>query len=184
MRLFVAFLLSDEARALLRTLRAGLSRFDADVRWTVPEQWHVTVKFLGDMPDRDVSVVGEALVEGAKEASPFRMTVGGTGCFPPRGPVRIVWAGAADESGGMDNAVKSIQVPLEACGFPPENRPWTGHITVGRVQQDRSGDRLRDAVAALPMGTVAQDIDSVTLMASALSPRGATYSKVQTVTLG
>lgn len=184
MRLFVAFLLADDVRAHLKQTCETLARRCPGVRWTPPEQWHVTVQFLGEMADRDVPRIMEALRRGAARSEPFRMSVGGGGCFPPRGPVRIVWAGAVDESGIMGRTVAAIGSAMDEAGFPPEARPWHGHVTLGRVAEDRSGGTLRNAVGGCSISPVVQPVESVSLMSSVLSPGGARYTQVQRVLLG
>lgn len=184
MRLFVAFLLDDAVRSGLTALCRGLSRRCDDVRWTPKELWHVTVKFLGDVPDDDVGSVTEALRVGAARSKPFPMTVQGCGCFPSRGLVRIVWAGAVDDSGAMVETARAINSELQAVGFSSEARPWGAHITIGRVREDRSGGRLRTVVDAARLAPVSQRVDSVALMSSVLSSGGARYAPVCVVSLG
>lgn len=184
MRLFVAFLLDDAVRSGLASLCRGLSRRCDDVRWTQEELWHVTVKFLGDVPDGEVDHVTQALRLGAARSRPFSMTVGTCGCFPARGPVRIVWAGAVDDSRVMNETAGTIHAELEAVGFSSEARAWSAHITLGRVRQDRSAGRLRAVVEAARLASVLQRVESVALMSSILSAGGARYTPVHVVSLG
>ncbi len=184
MRLFVAFLLHEDVRSCLSDVSRTLVRRSDGVRWVEPEQWHVTVSFLGEVLDRDVAEITQALDLGAAQAQPFSMFVGGLGCFPICGPVRVVWAKVADETGVMVKTVQSIHAALDVVGFPAEARPWSGHITLGRVRNDRSGGRLRTLVDKTGFETVSQSVDSVALMSSVLSPSGARYTPVHVVALG
>lgn len=178
MRLFVAIELSDEVKAALAKAQAGL-RADADgVRWVKPSGLHLTLKFLGEVPDRDVVKVTEAVAQATRTAEPFEMAIGGCGCFPPRGPVRIVWAGVFEASGALAPCVESLERRLEGLGFPRERRPFAPHITIGRVRDDRSAGRLRSAVEAFILDRTGQAVDEVTVMSSELSPKGATYAAI------
>ncbi|MGE0653819.1 MAG: RNA 2',3'-cyclic phosphodiesterase, partial [Alphaproteobacteria bacterium] len=154
------------------------------VRWTPAEQLHVTVKFLGDVPDADVPKVCTALERTAQGMESFSATFETTGCFPPRGPVRIVWAGANDETGEFQACAGCVESEMEVLGFPREDRPFTPHVTIGRVKDDSSGGRLRSAVDAATLEPVAQSIDTLTLMSSVLSPKGPTYAIVSRAALG
>ena len=183
MRLFVAILLNEEARSALVRLQSGLARACPDVRWVAPEQLHLTVQFLGDVRDLDVPRVAGALQRAAR-VDPFDMELGGAGCFPDRGQVRIVWAGARDPTGRLVQCVESVSAELEAAGFPRERRPWSAHLTVGRVREDRSYGAIRSAVEAARFGPLTQSVAAVSLMSSVLSPKGATYSVVSTASLG
>lgn len=183
MRLFVAIELDEAVRAALRKVQSGLKAYD-EVRWIPAEQLHVTVKFLGDVRDDDVPGVCEALTQGVEGSTPFDVEVSGCGCFPPRGPVRIVWAGLKEESGVLKRLAANVDTAMALVGFEPEQRPFSAHVTIGRVRDDRSGGRLREAVSAFAYDAAFQSVKNVTLMSSVLSPKGPTYTPVQTAGLG
>ena len=183
MRLFVAIELDEAVRSVLRKVQSGLKACD-DVRWIPAEQLHVTLKFLGDVRDDDVPGVCEALSQGAEGSAPFGIEVAGCGCFPPRGPVRIVWAGLREESGVLKRLAANVDTAMALLGFEPEQRPFSAHITIGRVREDRTGGRLREAVNAFDYDAASQSVKKVTLMSSVLSPKGPTYTPVQTTELG
>ena len=183
-RLFVAILLSDSVRAALGKVQADLDGAHRGVRWIPSEQLHLTVKFLGEVPDRDVAQVAEAVARAAGRATPFDMQVAGCGCFPPGGSVRIVWAGASESSGALLQCAEAVEGELEEMGFPRERRPFSSHITIGRVREDRSRGRLRSVVEVHTFSPMEQSVLSVTLMSSVLSPKGPTYTAVSTSKLG
>lgn len=182
--MFAAFLLDDAARAELARMGAKLARTCTGVRWVPAEQLHVTVKFLGEVPDRDVADVVEAMAEGARRAAPFEFEIAGCGCFPPRGPVRIVWAGTGDGAEAMTRAANAVCGALEELGFAGESRAWSPHITIGRVKEDSSQGRIRTAVEAYRFPPIRQNVKQVSLMQSTLSPKGSTYVRVGHAVLG
>jgi 2'-5' RNA ligase len=145
---------------------------------------HLTVKFLGEVPDSDVGAVAEAVARGAGAAEPFTMTISGNGCFPPRGAVRIVWAGTQEPSGVLLQGVEAINGELERAGYPRERRRFSPHITIGRVREDRSGGKIRAAVDAFAFQEIEQPVSSVTLMQSVLTPKGPIYTPVSRTSLG
>lgn len=178
MRLFVAIELDESVRTKLARLQKELARACEGIRWIPAKQLHLTVKFLGEVEDRRVAEICRSVEAGVKGVPAFDMTVEGCGCFPPRGAVRIVWAGCQDPSGLLSRCVASACGPLEAAGFPPEDRPFSPHITIGRVKDDRSGGGIRRAVAESSFPGVAQWVESVTVMSSVLSPKGPSYTAV------
>lgn len=184
MRLFVAIALSDPVRSALDKFQTRMRGECDSVRWIPSHQLHLTVKFLGDVPDREVNGVSEALKRATASAAPFEMGVSGCGCFPERGPVRIVWAGTVEETGAMKNCARQVDTELERAGFPRERRPFSPHITMGRVRDDRSGGRLRSAIEGSSLEGGVDSIGSLTLMSSVLSPKGPTYTAVCKVNLG
>jgi RNA 2',3'-cyclic 3'-phosphodiesterase len=184
MRLFVAIELSQAARRALSATQEKLKSQCPDVRWILPEQLHLTVKFLGDVADGDVVTVSEALEQAAVQAKPFIMRTGECGCFPERGAVRIVWTKAVEEHGLLAECVAAVEAQIEPLGFPREHRPFAAHITIGRVREDRSQGKLREIVQANRGKEIDQDVLSLTLMSSALSPKGSTYTAVSRAKLG
>ncbi len=184
LRLFAAILLTNEVRTALGRLQRQLAATCDGVRWVKEEGLHLTVKFLGEVDDRKVSRIGAALTRGATEGSLFSVTIEGAGCFPPGGAVRIVWAGASDGSGVMKQTVASIRSALEMPGFPPDRRDWSPHVTIGRAKYGGSGGRIRSEVGRVTYPPLSQFVESVSLMASKLSPAGPTYTKVLTCSLG
>lgn len=178
--MFVAILLEEPIRAALREVQRRLAPRCSGVRWCTDEQLHLTVKFLGEVDDAAVPPVAEALVAAAGQCGPFVLEVGGTGCFPPDGPVRIVWAGGSVPSGALSRCVQAVEIALEPLGFARERRAFSPHITLGRVKEDPSRGAVRAAVAGATLPAQRQRVDSVALMSSVLSPKGASYSSVCT----
>lgn len=184
MRLFVAIELSEEVRGALVEAQQALRVWSKTVRWVEPKLLHLTVKFLGDVPDGDLPRIVEAVEGVANAANPFEWRLTGCGCFPPRGGVRIVWVGAEDASGNLAELVKSAEAGFEALGFSRESRPFSPHLTIGRVREDVSGGKLRAAVETTTIRPVSQQVKSVTLMSSVLSPQGPRYAAVHRAALG
>ena len=184
MRLFVAWLLDDPVRAALNRLQDKLASSCKGVRWVPSEQLHLTVKFLGDVRDNDVKEVTDAVARSARLCKPFIMTISGCGCFPPRGPVRIVWVAANETKGVMMQGANNVINALAKIGFTPERRAWSPHITIGRVRDDRSHGSMRSAVEACTYDELQQPVNAVTVMSSVLSSKGPTYTAINTTDLG
>ena len=184
MRLFVAIELTDEVRDALQEVQVALGRATDGVRWVRPEQLHLTVKFLGEVPDGEVPRVAEAVARSAVRSSVFEMQLTECGCFPPRGPVRIVWVGTHDGSGALQECVNAVEDELEGIGFPRESRPFSAHLTIGRAADGRYAGGIRAAVERCKVKPVRQSVGELTLMSSVLSPKGPSYSVVSRAKLG
>ena len=183
MRLFVAIWPGDQLRKSLRGLQDGLRNRCPDVRWTPPEQLHITVKFLGEVEDRRVPEIVAGLEKATASCKPFDLRVVNAGCFPPRGDVRIVWAGVEDAAGVVAGCAGVVDGALEVVGFARESRAFSAHITIGRVREDRSSGRLREIVESAKWGPQVQEISEIRLMSSVLSPRGSVYDTVAAIPL-
>lgn len=178
MRLFVAIELSGAVKASLIRAQSVLRKRCDGVRWVGESAMHLTLKFIGDVDDNDVVETTEAVSLGVDGVASFDMEVGGCGCFPDRGPVRIIWAGVSEPSGALAACAGEIERRLEELGFPRERKPFSPHITLGRVHDDRSGGRIRSIVQAHAIEPLNEPVYGVSVMASELSPRGATYARV------
>ena len=183
-RLFVALLLSERVRAGLARVQAKLARTCEKVRWIPSEQLHLTVKFLGEVPESDVAAVSQAIARASLRAAPCTIQIASAGCFPSVDPVRIVWAGARDTPKALNQCVETVTSELAQIGFAPERRPWSAHITLGRVRDDRTGGRIRAAVDALSFEAMKQPVEAVTLMSSVLAAKGPTYAIVSSESMG
>jgi len=183
-RLFVAIELTAEMRDALREVQGSLGRATEGIRWVRPEQLHLTIKFLGEVTDGKVSRVAEAVARSAARSSVFEMQLTECGCFPLRGPVRIVWVGTHDGSGALQECVNTVEEEMEGIGFPKESRPFSAHLTIGRAKDGRGASGIRAPVERCKVTPVRQSVDELTLMSSVLSPKGPSYSVVSKAKLG
>jgi 2'-5' RNA ligase len=184
MRCFVAIELGDAARRAVEKLLAQLHA-RRGVRWCTPEQLHVTLKFLGEVPDARLPAVVQALRGAAAGCAPFALELRGLGCFPSPARPRVFWAGINDPAGGCAGWVRAADPLLAAAvGTAPESRPYTPHVTLGRVRDD-AGPETRAALegVAAPAGCP-WNVREVVLFESVLSPRGARYTAAARVELG
>ncbi len=179
MRLFIAINLPQEERARLdRDVRA-LRAARLPVRWVAADALHLTLKFLGEVPDARLAGIERALTGVAAEFPPFHLELKGLGAFPNVHNPRVVWVGieAPPELRRLAGALEDAMADL---GFPRENRPFSPHLTLGRAERDaRAGDfRSLGALAAEFSFRAEVEARSADLMRSHLSPRGARYERL------
>jgi len=176
MRLFTAIELDHPTRRELTHVVDKLADFRRTVRWVKEQHMHLTLKFLGEVPDDRLAEICDACKEIATEAKPFEFVLHGAGCFPPEGPVRIVWGGGAVMPAELAACVAHGEMVFERLGFAREHRPFSPHATIGRVKVDDTHGQLRRAVAAVRVTRLAEHVSSLTLFQSELSPAGAHYT--------
>lgn len=189
-RTFVAVRLSDEIRDALLAASRQLREQPGGkaARWVAPENIHLTLKFLGDVDNRRLGDVCEAVSEVCACNSAFEMAVSGLGCFPTAAQPRVVWAGVSRGTRELIQLATSMDVALNQRGFARETRPFDAHITLGRA--DRRASRaelvsLGRTIAGQPTSlygsmTVAQ----VSVVKSDLRSSGPIYTDIATVALG
>ena len=177
MRCFVAVELEHALRRpLTRLLREQLPR-TRDVRWCTEQQLHVTLKFLGEVSDSQLSAVCDAVTAAADFVEPFSLRLTGLGCFPsPRNP-RVLWCGVEDQARGCARWVDLADPLFEDLGFPRETRQFHAHITLGRSKSPAGSDVMRRVLEDVPSpATPAMTVEEVVLFESRLAPGGAQYT--------
>lgn len=185
MRCFLAIELPETVRTALAGIRERLPELDRMVRWTRPEQLHLTLKFFAQVPEGDLSAVISALQESARSLSPFSFEVAGLGCFPPSGPPRVLWAGIAGPPPELIAVQAAFEEACTACGYPPENRAFKPHLTLARTRDGVAAHAIRPAIqpfSTTPLGRA--EVVEVILFQSILEAGGATHVPLLRTRLG
>ena len=181
MRCFVAVDVPSDVRAEVAALTARLRHAAprADVRWASTETLHVTLKFLGEVPDARVPDVARTVGEVAARRPALALEAGGTGGFPSASRPRVVYVGISGHVDALARLAAAVDGALEALGFPGERRAFRAHLTVGRVRSPRGGEGLAGALSAAAGQTAgAWTADEVLLYRSRLHPKGAVHEVV------
>ena len=126
MRLFVALDLPFETRCRLLELASGL----AGARWLPPQNYHVTLRFLGEMPPHRAEELDAALA--ALRGRRFALQLGGVGVFEKAGRPQALWAGV-ERSQQLDHLQTKIETAVQRQGFEPERRRFTPHVSLARL---------------------------------------------------
>jgi 2'-5' RNA ligase len=188
-RLFVALEPSDPVRrrigAAAAAIRRASTRAADEVRWVPPENVHLTLQFLGAVPEERVPAVEEAVRAAAAGSHPLSLEVKGAGGFPNARRPRVVWIGLAGDVDALGALVADLGRRLAPLGFPPEERRFSPHLTIGRARDGRGAPGLAGAVAeaAQADGTTWRASD-VVLFESHLSPHGPRYEALVRAPLG
>ncbi|PYN90742.1 MAG: RNA 2',3'-cyclic phosphodiesterase [Candidatus Rokuibacteriota bacterium] len=184
-RAFVAILLEDAVQRELGETIERLRPVARDVAWIAPGNLHLTLKFLGSVPEARIDSIAGALSEASLGAHPFTARIRGLGAFPSAGRPRVAWAGVTEGASEMIDLARRIDAALAGLGFPRDERPFSPHVTLGRVRRPGRNPALTDALGSATAHEFGQmRVLSVSLMRSELGPRGARYTALATVSLG
>ena len=172
-RSFVAVSISDGARRQIAELLGGLRR-DAGtaVRWVRPELMHMTLAFLGEVSPDFLELAKRGLADVAPNHGPFSMQLRGLGAFPSSSRARVVWIGTDQGKPEVCALQNDVVKALSSVGYQPERRPFSPHMTIGRL---RMPDDVSRAVA-VQFESESFMIDRVVLFRSVLGPAGPAYS--------
>jgi 2'-5' RNA ligase len=182
LRLFVALDVPDAVRQSLGALTAKLRAIYPDAKWVRLEGVHVTLKFIGEVPDAQVEQIRAAL-EAVEAHGPIELHFRGLGFFPSPQRPRVFWAGI--EAGAeLSRMAADIENRLERLGIPREKRDFHPHLTLARFESTRGVDRLRAAISeagSADFGSVTAD--AFHLYQSVLKRSGAEYTRLATYAL-
>jgi RNA 2',3'-cyclic 3'-phosphodiesterase len=178
-RAFIAIELNDHIRHELSRIQSLLKRADADVKWTEPENLHLTIKFLGDTPIDKLPEINSVLEQTANAFHPFDIEIQELGAFPNTHAPRIIWAGVTRQADQVTAIASMIESGLEPLGFKKADRAFSTHITLGRARSPDGKVCLSRAIAktALPTG-LTQKISRLILFQSELTSSGPVYSTI------
>jgi 2'-5' RNA ligase len=126
MRLFVALDLPFELRRRLADLSVGLQ----GARWVPPENFHITLRFIGEMPSHKAEEIDLALA--ALRGRGFDLTIAGVGTHEKGGRVSALWAGV-ERNAALEHLQGKIETALERAGLPRERRRYLPHVTLARL---------------------------------------------------
>jgi len=185
-RTFIAVGLDPALRDHCAALQEKLGRSAAKVKWVERDNIHVTLLFLGEVDDRDLPAICKAVAGVAKDHAPFGLSLQGIGAFPDADRPRIVWAGVGDGRAELAALHDALEPPLLDLGcYRREERAYTPHVTLGRVQGERDAAPLAQALSGFSnwQGGV-MDVAAIHVMASELTRDGPMYTVLSTVRLG
>lgn len=184
MRLFIALNLPKKERERIHRAARALRESDMPVRWVDPDNYHVTLKFLGEVRKEHMSRVEEAMGRVAKSTKAFTTDFGGFGAFPTIRRPRLIWLGL-----GANPELRCLKQDLEwtlgDVGFDAETRSFHPHVTLGRAD-DRGGAgafRGLDRLVADMEFSGEVKVHTIDLMRSQISKGGAKYSVISSAKL-
>lgn len=187
-RAFVAVPLDDAVREavgrLVEQLRKALP--GPALRWSRPDQIHLTLRFFGDIGADSVASVRAAVERGCRGVGPITLRAANLGAFPDSRNPRVLWV----DVGGQTSALRCLQeqIQRETAGFgePPEPRAFAPHLTLARVKNASGAERRNIAEQLRRFGPVqlgAWTVDRAELMRSELSPSGSRYTVLASIPL-
>ncbi len=186
-RAFIALDVPGAVCSAMQRLQEALRADGVRARWVRPENTHLTVRFLGDVSAAAIPVITAALAEAAAGLVAPDLLLSNLGVFPHLRRPRVVWAGLGGELEILKSVKERVDTCLQAADgrlFPPENRRFTAHLTLGRFKGRVDGGNLSAALKKnARFEAVAFTADSLVLYRSELKPRGAVYTPLARWTL-
>lgn len=150
------------------------------IRWVPPENMHLTLQFLGDVPINHLDFLKQALSQIADHSSAFDLQLSGLGSFPNAKQPRILWMGI--HAPALNPFQQNVEAAMNKLGYKKEERPFSPHLTLGRAKQTNSPTdsvKIRDVLQSIQLGKIGiARVNSVHLFKSDLTPAGSEYTKL------
>jgi 2'-5' RNA ligase len=185
MRLFVALDIPEAVRKNLAGMRRDFPSSGSQLRWVSPQNFHVTLKFIGSVPPEKLPPIIEVL-RRVSVVDPVQLRIRGVGWAVHSKAGVMLWA-LIEDSKSLAALATAIDQQLSPLGFTPEDRTFLPHLTLVRASRDLPASS-QTALYELAEQHKQYDFGSVTpeefhLMESSTLPTGAIYSKVQSFPL-
>lgn len=173
MRIFLSVNIPEVVKQELQLIQAKLRSRTKNIRWIAAESLHITLKFIGTVPESELDRIQSILQPVADTVSRFELELGGFGCFPPRGAPSVFWIGVNYGEKQLMTLADSITVALIQAEIQADHKPFVPHITIGRAK------RGAPAVVPVDIQIAAEQtrfqVESFYVMESLLQPQGAVY---------
>jgi 2'-5' RNA ligase len=181
-RTFIAIEIPKTVISKIRELQDVIKAYGFKIRWVRAENIHLTLKFLGDI---EINEIAKAVSKAAEKYSPISLKAKGIGVFPGIKRPRVLWVGLSGQLEALVKLQQTLDENLIALGFSREERPFKGHLTMGRIKDKIDVKKLGDALMAFRrFESETFTADQIILYKSELTPSGAVYTGLASALLG
>ncbi len=180
-RVFIAIAVPEPLERQLARMQAELAPAVPGCRWTSALPFHLTLAFLGDVPDSDLSAIGQAVASSARAFAPFEIEVTGLGAFPSTIRPRVIWAGVTSpDLNLLLELQKSIVNAVGRIGYRPDDQRFSPHVTLGRIKHQHHGPGdLTGLIERHRRWSAGQEtVTDIQVFASTLGPTGSAYKVI------
>jgi len=175
MRAFIAIDLPEEIKSKIAELEDDLKRCDLAFRWVRPENLHLTLKFLGNIDQEQISKIKEAITKISGKFTAFQVSLSDFGFFPNERKPRIFFVNI-DKEELLKSIARELEEELEPLGFDKENR-FKSHITLARIKDLKNIDGLKPKIENIQLDEKFL-IRAIILYESTLTKEGPIYGKI------
>ena len=175
-RTFICIEIPVSIKKRLDELEQKLKRMDAQVSWVKSSNIHLTLKFLGEIPQSKVASICSVVERAVSDTDPFDIEVGGAGCFPNARNPRVLWVGLTGIPDEMARLHAAIENGLLVEGFPKEGKKFSPHLTIGRFRSPKNADKIIEELTSAGFANESYRASEVIVMRSDLNPGGSVYT--------
>ena len=184
LRTFIAVELPRDIQRILKGIQDELRKSGADVKWIQPDHIHLTLKFLGEIPEEKIEAVLKVMESSLECFAAFSFRLSHLGAFPKPENPRIIWVGVDSGENELKRLAGVLEKNLGSLGFKKEERGFAAHITLGRVRSSLNKFALSKLLKSYSLPQpMAQDVKNLVLFKSTLTSSGPLYEALKKIPL-
>jgi 2'-5' RNA ligase len=185
MRLFIAIDINEDVRKAIANLQQQLKdkmKNGNGLKWVAPENMHLTLKFLGETEENKIDEIIAAIEIACADKKTFDFSLSSLGTFGR--PAKVLWLGCEKPNSGLVKLAGDLDISLNELGLEKEDRPFSAHLTLGRIKDSGVDKNLRQLLKNWPPPQIPQiTADSVCLYKSQLTQDGPVYTLLKKIEL-
>ncbi|MBN2413803.1 RNA 2',3'-cyclic phosphodiesterase [candidate division KSB1 bacterium] len=175
-RTFICFEIPVPIKERIVKLQNELRSLGRGVRWVNPDGIHLTLKFLGDVQEKDIVKIAEAVKTSVNGFMPVKIKIANTGAFPNFKRPRVIWIGVEEPTGQLVEIHRVIEQELEKLEYEKENRNFSPHLTLGRIKSSDGIEKITNKLSNREINFGEFTAVEIIIMKSELKPSGAVYT--------
>lgn len=179
-RAFIAIKLPPAVISLLEKAQQDFKSAGLRAKWVQPKNIHLTLKFLGNINPEDIDDIDAAMTDAVMEFEPLNLAARGVGVFPGIKRPRVIWVGLGGQTQALFALQRKLEDNLAVIGFAKENRPYKGHLTLGRFRQAVDPHTIHRVIQEhADLKSEDFTTNRISLFQSDLKPAGPVYSELK-----
>ncbi|MFP4045985.1 MAG: RNA 2',3'-cyclic phosphodiesterase [Candidatus Aenigmatarchaeota archaeon] len=179
MRCFLGVQLNENLLPNVKSIKDEIAETGGDIKLVEDENLHYTIKFLGDIREKDLEKI-DKIEQEITDIDPFEIEIKDMGAFPTRDYIKVIWLGVGKGYDRFKKLMTRINDKLESLGFREEKNDLVPHMTIGRVKSGKNKEEIKHKIGNLEDKTIGRmRVERITLFQSNLTPGGPIYEKVK-----
>ncbi|MBM3137602.1 MAG: RNA 2',3'-cyclic phosphodiesterase [Chloroflexi bacterium] len=182
LRTFLAIELPDSTKGNINDHIQTLRSFTkSSIKWVAQDNLHITMKFLGEFDPSHINKLHNLLTHTINSIPVFKIHIDRMGAFPNLRAPKVIWLGF-NMSDNLRKIYRCIEESVVNLGYDADDRPFSPHLTIGRIRRDLPGDEIRNIGEAMSIGNFNLQstflVERVVFFQSELKKEGPIYSKL------
>jgi 2'-5' RNA ligase len=160
-----------------------LRPYAPEIRWVRAANLHLTLRFLGNIPKDSIADLAVKMSQNLADFGQFQISLAGVGGFPNLKRARVIWIGGGEGCERVNELSPLVEKACIDCGFGKADKPFSCHLTIGRVKYPKGHEKLVSYIDSLNFRSPLFNVSEVAIFKSDLLPAGPKYTRLETIPL-